>query len=211
MLLTIQSLSDLRPYAYHICSLINFESIRSSKSLMSASELLTGTPHEHLLVGRRTKTHRVEVAGKAVEVRDHRPLALGSLALPDGYTVNEFIGELNSRVFFWAGKASWLVPSGRNHIGRYSEEGEVVILRIPLLSLVASNEKNLPEITTCNSGAARHHQGKPAQRSVATFVKLPSVHHKPSDVVEITFSRKVELPAETQYSLNSGEWQKLKT
>jgi hypothetical protein len=84
MALTIEALCELRPFVFHLCSAVNFKSIRAMSILKSAHSLLAGTQYEYLLVGRRTETSRVEIWGNVFEVRDHRPLVLGSLELPDG-------------------------------------------------------------------------------------------------------------------------------
>ena len=46
-------LLELRPYAYHTCGATNFESIQGLRALVSARDLLTGTPHIDLLRMRR--------------------------------------------------------------------------------------------------------------------------------------------------------------
>jgi hypothetical protein len=210
MAFTIESLSELRPFVFHICSAINFKSIRATSTLKSASSLLLGTQYEYLLAGRRTETSRVEVGGNVFEVRDHRPLVLGSLELPDGYPLQSFISELNSRVFLWSGRGDGPVASGRNHIARYVEEGSVVVLRMPLAKVVQANLNREVQVTFCNSGAARHHSGKPARRSTSTFVSLPSSDRRASAVVEVTFKDSIKLPVGTEFSENNnGVWKAL--
>ncbi len=207
---TSSSLCALRPFAYHVCSAVNFNSICISRTLKSASTLLAGTPHAHLLRGRRQHTSQVVIDGQRIEVRDHRPLAPGSLALPVGYSIDDFVDELNSRVFLWAGTASGPVRSGRNHIARYAAAGKVYVLRVPLVGLLQANPSASMEVTFCNSGAARHHQGRPAQRSSETFIPLSGTLKGPTEVVELTFHHQATLPSETVYSEGSvGQWQRL--
>jgi hypothetical protein len=207
MTLTIDALCELRPFVFHACSAINFKSIRSTSTLQSAHSLLSGTKYEYLLNGRRHETSRVEADGHVFEVRDHRPLALGSLELPTGYPLQSFISELNSRVFLWPGRSNGPVASGRNHIERYANEGSVVVLRMPLAKVVEANLDRQVEVTFCNSGAARHHSGKPARRSAATFVPLPNSDRRAAEVVEITFKNSIKLPDNTEFSKhNSGVW-----
>jgi hypothetical protein len=83
----------------------------------------------------------------------------------------------------------------------------VVVLRIPLAKLVQTNLSCQVEVTFCNSGAARHHSGKPARRSTSTFVTLPCSDRRASGVVEVTFKDSVKLPEGTEFSENnSGVW-----
>jgi len=171
---------------------------------------LQNTPHEHLLRGRRSESVRVFVEGRDVEIRDHRPLVPGSLSLPVGYTIDDFVDELNSRVFLWAGTAAKPQPSGVNHIGRYAAEGEVYVLRVPTPALMSANPEAALEVTFCNSGAARHHQGEPAKRSRDTFIPLAKASRKAADVVELTFRDSILLPTGTEYADSlEGPWVRL--
>jgi hypothetical protein len=210
MPITIAELNAMRPVAYHVCGAVNFDSIKNTHLLKSAQALLENTEYEALLTGRRSQTSRVSVGGQLIEIRDHRPLALGSLSLPAGYTANQFIAEFNSRVFLWAGTSKGPVESGRNHIGRYTEEGEVFILKVPLLKLIDENSPDEIEVTFCNSGAARHHKGKPAQRSPATFSSLKAASRRAAEDREITFRTQAKWPPDSEYSKSiSGPWHKL--
>lgn len=207
MPITPELLAAARPYAYHVCGSVNFESIRASRALMSAKVLLSGTPHENLLSDRRKEPVQVSVNGQTIEIRDHRPLVLGSLNLPLGYALDEFIAELNSRVFLWAGTLKHPVPSGRNHIRRYSSLGPVYILRVPLRDLMAANPESMLQVTFCNSGAARHNRGRPARRGPGTFVSLTAATRPIAGVVEITYRGQAKLPDTTAYAANlTGPW-----
>jgi hypothetical protein len=77
----LQRLFELRPYAYHTCSALNFALIRRARALKSSAELLAGTPHESLLIVRRKQSRVVAVPSGQVEVRDNLPLRVGSLNL----------------------------------------------------------------------------------------------------------------------------------
>lgn len=197
---TPEELAALRPYAFHICGEINFHSIKSSRTLLSAKTLLSGTPHEHLLSGRRMTTQQVMVGGVEIEVRDHRPLAKGSLAFPPNYSLQDYITELNSRVFLWAGVTTGPVRSGRNYINRYSTEGVVYVLRVPTTALLKANSASNLEVTFCNSGAARYNNGLPANRGPMTFIDPANAQRSASKVVELTFKGRVVLPEQTTYT-----------
>ena len=138
-------------------------------------------------------------------------MALGRLALPANNSVEDFVDELNSRVFLWAGTASHPIESGRNHFARYSSEGKVFILRVPLAALLRDNAEQELQVTFCNSGAARHHHGQPAQRGSDTFVSPSLASRRPAEVVELTFRGDVTLPSETLYADSlAGAWLSLK-
>ncbi len=205
---TLEEFSELRPYAYHVCGADNFGSIRESRTLKSARTLLAGTEHEHLLRQRRARSARVRIGGRCVEIRDHRPLAPGSLDLPDGYSIEDFVDELNSRVFLWAGTDSRPASgSGRNHFARYSGEGEVYVLRVPVGSLLRANPDREPQVTFCNSGSARHQQGRPVRRGPNTFVSPSTASRRAAKVVELTFRDQVALPTSTRYAGGlEGPW-----
>ena len=204
---TLEKFCTLRSCAYHVCGAVNFTSIRSSRFLLSASTLLSGTAYEHLLRARRSSSLVVPVNGRSVEIRDHRPLVPRSLSLPDGYTVEDFVGELNARVFFWVGTESGPVRSGKNHIARYASEGAVYILRVPLANLLRANPTEALQVTFCNSGSARHNQGLPAFRSPATFQAPAEASRSAAEVIELTYRAQAILPPETCYSTSlSGPW-----
>jgi hypothetical protein len=204
---TLGELVVLRPFAYHVCGSVNFASIKASRSLRSARSLLSGTEYEQHLRGRRSKAVRVAIDGRDVEIRDHRPLAPGSLSLPEHYTIDDFVDELNARVFLWAGTATRPVDSGRNHIARYASEGNVFILRVPLAALLRDNATQELQVTFCNSGAARHHDGLPARRGPDTFVSPSLAARRRAEVVELTFRGDVTLPPETLYADSlAGPW-----
>ena len=207
MAFLLEDLVAVRPYGFHVCSEVNFASIRSSGVLRSAHALLSGTVYEKYLQGRRRDRISVKIGDQEIELRDHRPLAPGSLALPAGYTLEAFIAKLNARVFLWAGTASKPVRSGLHHIARYASEGKVYLLRVPVSALIRANPDVDLEVTFCNSGSARHHGGQPAFRSPETFMPLAKASRRPAEVVELTFMDKVILPEETVYSeMLEGPW-----
>ena len=207
---TMEELNTIRPYVYHVSGAINFHSIQTSRQLKSARDLLINTRHKKLLLGRRSTSARIEIDGQTIEIRDHRPLIVASLSLPTGYSVDQFIAELNSRVFFWAGNAGGPIRSGQNHITRYSVESEVFIIRTKLDFLLRANPNNPIEVTFCNSGSARHNKGRPAYRSPNTFMPLNRATRKAADVVEVTFAGQANLPMETEYAKTlSGSWQRM--
>lgn len=127
-----------------------------------------------------------------------------------GPTIQDYLDELNQRVFFWPGTLKGPVPSGRRHFGRYSKEDDAFVIRAPLDPVLDANTDRVLFVAKCNSGAARHHGSQPARRGPKTFVTLDEALFPPSLVVELSFLDRVELPRESQFSNSlQGPWQPL--
>ncbi len=203
-------LLQLRPFAYHTCSALNFTSIRQARELRSSAQLLAGTQHESLLSIRRKKSQVVSVATGRVEVRDNLPLRLGSLKLETGCSIEQFLHLLNQRVFLWPGNELGPYKPGPDHFAHYQGEGSVHILKVPLSELVAANPERTLEVTFCNSGSARHHGGLPVVRGPSTFVPVQSAVRPASEVKEFCFVGSAVLPASTVWATSlAGPWQPL--
>ncbi len=206
-----EDLIQIRPFAFHTSSRRNFEAIQSSRLLRSAYDLIWGTDYDYLLSGPRKESSVVRLCEGEIEIRDHRPLRLGSVRFEPGCSVSDFIRELNSRVFLWAGNASGPVhKSGKSHYERYAAEGEVFVLRVPLQSLLVRNPNRQLFVTRCNSGSARHQGGKPLVRGPSTFVLPEEARFTATQVVELSFTGVCCLPDDTQWSVTvHGPWQPL--
>ena len=212
MPVALATFTNSRRYAYHVCGEVNFDSIRSSRTLQSAESILSGTEHESLLRGKREQTQSVTINGALVQIRDHKPLISANIEFDSSYSLSEFLRELNSRVFMWAGTEVGPCKSGRNHIQKYKDEGSVFILRVPTRKLIELNGTENLEITFCNSGSARMNNGQRAKRGRHTFIRLGQAARQPGDIVEITFLGSAQLPVETEYARElSGPWFPLKT
>jgi hypothetical protein len=208
--IVLQRLLDLRPYAFHTCGAINFEAIRRSRTLRSAADMLLGTEHEHLLRELRKTPKLVSLQSGMVEIRDNLPLRRGSVALDADLTFEDFLHELNSRVFLWPGTASGPIATGVAHFEHYLEVGEVRIIRVRLDSLLAANAGKELQVTYCNSGSARHQQGRPVARGRSTFQSLHSTEGRPAKVKELTFLGTASLPPDAEWSQSqAGPWQPL--
>jgi len=169
--------------------------------------MLSGSRHDHLLHGKRDQTLTVQTDCGTIQVRDHKPLIEANMELIDGYSLDDFVQELNSRVFLWAGTEAGPCKSGRNHINKYLAEGSVFILRTPMPQLLASNGITNMEITFCNSGSARQNLGNKVVRGRSTFMNLAAASRQPGETVEITFKGTAQLPQETEYAKElSGPW-----
>jgi hypothetical protein len=201
-----------RRYVYHVCGDVNFDAIRTSRTLRSAKLILEGTGHDSLLRGKRNQTQNVIVNGSVVQIRDHKPLISANIELEESYTLTEFLQELNSRVFMWAGTEFAPCKSGRNHIQKYQDEGSVFILRAPTHKLPELNGLDTIEITFCNSGAARRNNGQRVKRGRGTFIRLDQATRQPGEIVEVTFQYSARLPQETEYATAlTGPWLRLNT
>lgn len=205
----LDRLVNLRPYAYHTCNLVNFESIRRSGALLSPEALLAGTEYERLLGERRPRSIMLTLDQGTVEIRDNTPLRLGSLALED-CTLEQFLRLLNGRVFLWPGTETWIISPGRGHFARYQSEGPVRMIRVPLTDLVEANPDRELEVTYCNSGSARHQQGRPVTRGPSTFQPISCTQGRMADVKELTFVGSANLPPSAQWAESiEGPWSPL--
>ncbi len=180
--------------------------------LRSTRDLIGGTPHEPLLSLGRERSVLVEVAEEQVLIADNRPLRPRSLALSHGWFLVDWLRELNSRVFFWPGSERGPIGRGRSHFERYAAEGRVFAIRMPMASLLAVNEHRDLWVTRCNSGAARHCRGKPAQRGPETFQRPEAAPFPPAAVIELTYVDRAQLPEEAEWSTSlDGPWRHLDT
>lgn len=206
----LDRLLKLRPFAYHTCGTLNFESIRRSRALRSAQDLLIGSEHEHLLTMRRKQSVLVALPGGSVEIRDNAPLRLGSLELEPDVTIEAFLRELNSRVFLWPGSEHGLIRTGGSHFEHYSGIGKVHVIRVPLQHLLQANPGRALAVTYCNSGSARHHGGRKVVRGPGTFHPIGRAPRPAAEIRELTFVGSVRLPEGTAFSSSpSGPWQPL--
>lgn len=206
----LDGLIKLRPFAYHICSALNFSAIKRMRTLRSTADLLSGTPHEAMLSVRRTSCITVELVSGPVEVRDNLPLRPGSLDLEPDCSLEDFLRLLNQRVYFWPGGEHGPCKPGPEHFQRYRGQGAVHILRAPLSSLVSANPDREMEVTFCNAGAARHQGGKPVKRGPSTFRPVSLATGRASTVKELCFVGHAVLPNETKWSTSlAGPWHSL--
>lgn len=208
---TLQGLVERRPFAFHSSCRENFDAIRRRGMLRSAAEILQGTRHEYLLRSLRKSSEAVEVGGETVVVRDNKPLRPGSVRLLDGWSLEDLLLELNSRVFLWPGTEAGPIRRGRAHFERYAAEGPVLTIRMPTASLLAANPERDLWVTRCNSGSARHHSGKPVPRGRSTFQRPETAAFSPAEVIELTYVGRARLPRDAEWSESlEGPWRALK-
>jgi len=206
-----QRLVELRPYAFHTSGRENFSAISRHGELRSARSILEGSAHEHLLGERRRTSVTVNVNGEEVVIRDNRPLRPGSIDLQGGWSLSDWLVELNSRVFLWPGKQDGPIGRGQAHFDRYDSEGLVFVIRMPTHSLITANPDRELWVTRCNSGSARHIGGKPVPRGPATFQLPANAQFPPGEVIELSYRGAARLPSDAEWSTSlGGPWKALR-
>ena len=202
----LDDLGRIRPYAFHNTCRVNFDAIRRHRELRSACEILNGSEHAHLLTRRRATSVAIEVNGEVVVIRDNRPLRLKSLRLAEGWSLADWLKELNSRVFLWPGNRQGPIPRGRAHL-MSGDSRLAVVIRMSLTSLVAANRDRELWVTRCNSGSARHQAGEPVRRGPETFQLPKSAPFRAFEVVELSYVGRARIPKETEWALSlDGPW-----
>jgi hypothetical protein len=162
-----------------------------------------------LLRRRRTRHEPVVVGGAEILVRDQAPLHKGNLQLLDGYSFEDFVESLNRRIFFWPGGPGGPISYGVRHFERYREESPV-ILRISFQSLLKANPSASPQYCKYNSGSPRCSDGNKSPRGPNTFLSIHDFSGTPSQVVEVTFDREIQLPKDSEFGANpKGPWRPL--
>jgi hypothetical protein len=178
--------AKLRPTLWHLTHRDNLGLIRTTRTLLPASELFPGP-----VQGPRRIRH---VGKDGVILRDQDLLNEKSVDL-EGATFADFIRDLNRRVFFWSGTARGPVRAGRKALSRYATTD--IVLRVSFEDIV---KDHAPQFTNCNSGATRMQKGHRVRRGPTTFAVGADCLFSPGDVIEVTFLGQVRLPLSTEWS-----------
>jgi hypothetical protein len=203
------SYAALRPFVYHLTARSNLSRIRSTRTLESAASLAEQANQSALLDARRAQHVPIVVEGEQVMLRDQAPLHARNMHLENGWTFERFIAHLNQRVFFWPGRDAGPNDYGWRHYGRYESEKPVVV-RVRFDALVEANPRVIPLFAKFNSGSPRWSNGAAPYRGSRTFVPADTAPFSASDVVEVTFHGRVELPASAEVADRpDGDWQPL--
>lgn len=169
--MNVDELTTLYPRVYHMAQAGSWPAIRERGLLTTAQIVDAYMPPENVrtaILGQR-RPHRIELndpeKGRVV-IRDQAPLREQFLATAlTGMTVEEWLGILNNRVFFW------LHPDKlRNLLGalRYrNEEHDVLVL--DTASLVAAHDERV-RLSAINSGAALYPNAP--RRGTKTFLPI---------------------------------------
>jgi hypothetical protein len=199
-----------RPVLYHLTATANLTHIRSNRVIRPAAILMRSAGREDMVRLKRKQHERIEAGKESFVLRDQAPLHRGNMKLPEGFTFEDFVESLNSRVFFWPGTASGSISYGLRHFERYRAE-HPVILRVRVQSLLASNPKLDPLFCPYNSGSPRCSYGEKSPRGPNTFMSRSQFPGSSSKVVEVTFANEVLLPFDVEYGNDpDGPWEPLK-
>jgi len=165
---------------------------------------------EDLMRTRRRRHERITVNGVPIVIRDQAPLHAGNARFPRHYSFEDFVESLNSKIFFWPGKAARPIPYGVRHFQHYKRENPV-LLRMRFDSLLQQNPAATPLFCRYNSGSPRWSNGTQPPRGPNTFLPAGNFTDTPSGVVEVTFDSQLVLPADTEFSPRlGGPWKLLR-
>jgi hypothetical protein len=196
--LDVRHFVETRPMLYHFTSAANLPSIRGTRILYSAALIEPGH------VTRRTEKAIVDFRGQRIVIRDQRPLYQRHIEFEGGWDFDRYLREINRRIFFWPGNERGPISSGVRLGSRYTD-GDEVLIRCSLVDFVAKNPTNIPCFCRFNSGAPRTYLGRKSPRGPDTFVSIAGWKWTRSDVVEITCTDHVNLPAATEIK-EVGHW-----
>ena len=201
----LERLLELRPYLYHFTARENTGFLQERRSLL-CTNLLLGEAGADAAPSRRASKRAARISGADVIIRDQAPLYEANIELQGGWSFNDLLHSLDSRVFFWPGSETGPIDYGRRHFQRYESETPLV-LRVPFRALLRENPAQVPQLCKFNSGSPRYVNGRPSPRGPETFLPPDAYPFPFGTVVEITFLETVRLPNETERSDHyEGPW-----
>ncbi len=210
--ITLDSLTEMSPFLYHVTYEVALERIRRLRQLESAAALMEAGNQLCGLRKRRDSMVELMVGGDTIVLTDQRPINEKNIAFQDGWVLSDLIEALNRRVFFWRGSNEGLLRSNQGHFKKFEKAGHrLVFLRMRFDETNRLNAERGPELCKHNSGAARQYNGKPIPRGPKTFVQPDDADFKKGDVQEVVFRDFVIVPtmAEACTGSWSGPWQPL--
>ncbi len=208
MAFSLERFASLRPFLYHLTASQNVSLIRESMILRCTKDILCDSSHTDLVRTKRIEEVLANFHEQVVHVRDQRPLHPGHISFEDGWTFSDLVEDLNSRVFFWPGKDSGPNDYGIRHFERYAGENPV-ILRMNFEDALEVNESE-PTFSKYNSGSPRCNQGSPIPRGPETFSTAPNTDFTVSKVVEVSFTKAMNMPFSTEIGdCPFGPWKSL--
>lgn len=196
-------------FLYHLTDSRNWEIIKRTGMLLSAESIvnrssLTRIEKEAILQNRRPFHKTIEIENVSYHLRDQRPISETNLkkSLSNGWTVEQFISLLNTKVFFWPNlKRLW------SHYSRYKDE-EPIILKVSTKRMFDIN--NHVEFCRLNSGATRSNHylgGAPPSRGLETFAPASEYTLSIGSVAEVTFPNECQLPLMIYFGFHpEGPW-----
>ena len=169
--MTAAELAARHPRLYHLTCRRNVDGIRA-RGLLSASDLLARfclSADERRRIGAQRRDAALlleDGAGNRATISDNAPLSVSALAkcLDPGLTPQDWLGELNRRIFFWVDERRLgKLIGARNNRGR-----DKTVLVLDTLS-VAQTYGDAMELCAINSGATVR---RAVRRGGATFTPL---------------------------------------
>lgn len=194
--MNLENFIKIRPNVYHLTDSNNIDSILRDRKVLSTEELvkISDLEGKKKFLTTRREDHEIITSGnQKYYIRDQYPLNLKILGkcLEGNCTIEQFVGYLNSKVFFW-GKMAGL----KSHYARYIAQNESpVILRFDTKDLFDLNAP--PKFTRLNSGAPRASSylgGKGSPRGLNTFLPAEQFEHGAGSVNEVVFDKFAILP-----------------
>ncbi|WP_206932881.1 DUF7002 family protein [Roseococcus thiosulfatophilus] len=195
--MTADELIARHPRLYHLTTPGAWEVIRAH-GLLSTEALLRRAGLPEVEVEARIRRRRAardvleQTSFGRVVLNDNLPIHMGKLArcLDDGLTAEEWLAELNRRVFFWVREARML-GLGEAAVNR-NDPRKLLVLDTASVVSACGVRMQVSPINTCST------QRKPARRGRATFTPLGAMpfaewrwrrrdtKSSPDEVVEVT-------------------------
>ncbi len=208
MTVNLDAVIDAWPALYHVTYAVNLPLIRRRRQLQPAADLFVEAGMPELVSRRRTADVSLRIDGHEVVVRNQRPLRPEMVEIESG-TFTDYIGCLNSRIFFWPGTDTGLADDGVRMFQRSGAESSIMI-RIDSRSLIDANGSGAIDLSGCNAGAGWIEGGRKSRRGLHVFEPLASFSRPALGVAEITFRETVVLPCDTRYADRAdGPWRGL--
>jgi len=195
-----------RPFLFHLTGRSNIDIIAKERVLYCAASIMRGARDVAFLRRKRANSIDFQSGAKLINVRDQQPLHAGNMTLEGGWSFEDVIQSLNERIFFWPGTSRGPNDYGRRHYERYASESPIIV-RVSTAELYAVNPQSAPLFCRYNSGSPRCSKGRGSPRGPNTFLSADEAAYTPSNVVEVTFLRKVNLPSLLHVSKSTtGPW-----
>ena len=185
---------EVRDYVYHNTSRANFPHIVSTMRLDSAALILDGFDRSREIYVRRVG--KLSFATSPQSLQSQRPLIEKNIAFEAGWTMANLLERLNTLVFFWPGKERDPIQKGLDH--RVSADGpgvDTITLRVPTRDAFTIGD---PLFCKYNSGSPRQTSGRRSPRGPGTFDTEMDFNGTSSEVSEVVFKDKFELPFSSQ-------------
>jgi len=189
---------SLRPYLYHTTSDNNLVGIIGARRLKSAGLLLLESDLYQELEIQRLAYYPVMTDHGHAWLQTQRPLHAGNIDFRDSYSLEDVVGMLNSKVFFWPGSKAGPIDYGTRHLDANKWPSAASMLRVRTIDIFRSAASNPPQFCQYNSGSPRCSKGKKSPRGSNTFSTADYYAKSPGSIKEVVFDDHVDLPVSTE-------------